>query len=966
MATLTPQEFHRLWQNTTLNERQSYQLHFLDVCKLVGYEAPGGSGKDSHGHRYAFEYGVQKDLGGQGFADVFYENHFAIEYKAPGKYKDLADAYQQLLRYRENLLNPPLLVVTDIATWEIHTNWPNTEKKIYRFTHDDILHRATVRDHLRALFETPERLHPRRNTEQVTADAARVFQLIADNMRDWEAEPERIAHFLTKLVFCLFAEDVGLLPTRPGAQAGIFSDIVQQTRTDSARFERYTRELFQAMADGGELMFARIPYFNGTLFEDVQVEPLTLEALTELERASRLNWSAVEPAIFGTLFERSLDPGKRAQLGAHYTSREDILLIVEPVLMQPLRREWAAIQAEAAPIRARYDEALQGSNRRLITTYGGQLEALRQRMLTRLREMKVLDPACGSGNFLYVSLQLLMDMEKAVIHDPLFTGLSLPYPEVHPRQMYGIEKDPIAHALASIVVWIGYLQWQQNNGYLRDKEPILEDLHENIRCMDAIMNADGSEPDWPPVDVIVGNPPFLGGSLLRGELGDAYYEALTRLYAGRVPGFADLVCYWFEKARAHIEQGKVKRAGLLATNSIRGGVNREVLKRIKDSGGLFMAWSDREWTLDGAAVRISMVGFDDGTQDEKTLDGAIVGEINADLTGDVDITQAKLLKENTGLAFRGNQKGGAFDIDAAKAKTMLEAVNPSGRPNRDVIKPWWNGLDVTGRPRNMWLIDFGINMSLEEASLYEAPLAHVWEYVKPERDKNNRRAYRERWWIHNEARPSMRKAIKPLTRYLITPHVSKHRLFVWLDKDVVPDHQLIVVATEDDYFFGVLHSWLHQVWSLRMGTSLGPTPRYTPVTTFETFPFPWSPGHEDTSSPAYVAISAAAKALHEERAAWLNPPGMGARALKDRTLTNLYNALNGWRGVESIKVKPDAADFAPRLDELHRALDSAVCAAYGWDDLAESLYTAEVEESVLRRLLALNLERASAENQKSR
>src|SRR5690606_25459592 len=221
------------------------------------------------------------------------------------------------------------------------------------------------------------------------------------------------------------------------------------------QFMRYTEELFRAMADGGEVLFAHIPWFNGMLFDDVTVEELSLEALTELERASRLNWQSVEPAIFGTLFERSLDPAKRSQLGAHYTSREDILLIVEPVLMQPLQREWEQIQEEAKPIREKYDEALKGSNRRLITTYGGQLEALRERMLKRLREIRVLDPACGSGNFLYVCLQRLMDMEKAVLNSDLFAGLTLPIPEVHPRQMYGIEKDPIAHALASIVVWIG-------------------------------------------------------------------------------------------------------------------------------------------------------------------------------------------------------------------------------------------------------------------------------------------------------------------------------------------------------------------------------------------------------------------------------------------------------------------------------------------------------------------------------
>ncbi|MGJ3237354.1 MAG: type IIL restriction-modification enzyme MmeI, partial [Anaerolineae bacterium] len=334
-ARLAVTEFVDRWRNTQLTERASYQAHFMDLCRMVGYSTPDGSGKDAQGNDFVFEYSLKKLGGSQGFADVYLQKHFAIEYKAPGKYKDLRAAYDQLLQYREQLQNPPLLIVTDIQNWEIHTNWPNTEKRVYSFTHEEIATRTVVQDYLRHIFTDPAKLHPNRNTEQVTADAARGFQIIADNMRGWKADPERIAHFLTKLVFCLFAEDVSLLPSGPKGETGIFSEIIEQTRADSARFQKYLDELFRAMADGGDIMFQKIPYFNGTLFDDVRVEDLQLEALTALENASRLNWESVEPAIFGTLFERSLDPDKRAQLGAHYTSREDILLIVEPVLMRP-------------------------------------------------------------------------------------------------------------------------------------------------------------------------------------------------------------------------------------------------------------------------------------------------------------------------------------------------------------------------------------------------------------------------------------------------------------------------------------------------------------------------------------------------------------------------------------------------------------------------------------------------------
>jgi len=372
-----------------------------------------------------------------------------------------------------------------------------------------------------------------------------------------------------------------------------------------------------------------------------------------------------------------------------------------------------------------------------------------------------------------------------------------------------------------------------------------------------------------------------------------------------------------------------------------------------------MAWSDRPWILEGAAVRVSMIGFDDGNEISRTLDGQEVSHINADLTGQVDITKAKQLTENENIAFRGNQKGGSFDIGYSVAKDMMEASNSSGRSNKDVIKPWWNGLDITRRPRNMWLIDFGTDISLEEASLYEAPLQYVEQHVKVHLDTTSRKESRDRWWLHIRPRPEMREAIAQLDRYLATPHVSKHRLWLWIDAEIIPDHQLIVVASENDYFFGVLHSRIHELWALRMGTSLEDRPRYTPTTTFETFPFPWPPGQEPIDHPAYTAISEAARRLHEEREAWLNPPGVPESRLKDRTLTNLYNALLVFRevppppGRKHPKIKPAAGDFAPRLDALHRKLDRAVCDAYGWEHAV-----LDDDEEILRRLLALNLARA--------
>jgi type II restriction/modification system DNA methylase subunit YeeA len=309
-----------------------------------------------------------------------------------------------------------------------------------------------------------------------------------------------------------------------------------------------------------------------------------------------------------------------------------------------------------------------------------------------------------------------------------------------------------------------------DNGFGTRGEPILGSMT-NIAEMDAILDrADGQlqEPEWPDADVIVGNPPFLGGNKIRAELGGEYVEDLFEMYGGRVPAFADLVCYWFEKAREKIENKRTRRVGFLATNSLRGGANRKVLQRIKETGDIFFAESDRPWILNGAAVRVSMVGFDDGTEQERILDAATAAKINADLTGALDLTGATVLDENRLIQFEGTKKGAAFDISYEVAERMLRApLNPNGRPNSDVVRPWVNGLDITRRPRNMWIVDFGANMSLDEAALYELPFEHVVSYVKPKYGEK-----RKNWWLHERPRVEMRRALDGLPRYLATARVA--------------------------------------------------------------------------------------------------------------------------------------------------------------------------------------------------
>jgi SAM-dependent methyltransferase len=913
-------EFVAKWQGSTRSERAAAQEHFIDLCRMLGQPTPNDA--DPTGEWYAFEKGAGKADGGEGWADVWMRDHFAWEYK--GKRKDLAIAYSQLNGYREALGNPPVLVVCDLARFEIHTNFTNTIPNIHRFTLADLAaNPGEPMRLLRAVFTDPEALRPTRLREELTERAAKDFADLATALRARGHHPHTVAHFLDRLLFAMFAEDAGILPKN------LIDRLAAATKGDAAAFSAALRDLFGKMAKGGGLFgVERIEWFNGGLFDDAEVIDLAPTEFEMIGRISKLDWSQIEPAIFGTLFERGLDPDQRAQLGAHYTDRTSILRLVEPVLMEPLRRDWAETQATITPL-------VLASRKVTARTPADQNPArIFEAFLERLRAIRVLDPACGSGNFLYISLQLLKDLEyEAIQWGSLVLRIPQEFPQVGPQNLLGIEINPFAAELARVTIWIGQIQWMLAHGLGHPRDPVLQPLN-NIREQDALLDlSDPTHPqeaEWPEADVVVGNPPFLGGKLLRTNLGDDTVNAMFEVFDGRVPAEADLCAYWHEKARAQIESHHLKRAGLLATQGIRGGANRRVLERIKQTGGVFFAYADEPWVLAGANVHISFVGQDDGSDTERTLGGRPVVAINADLSSGIDLTQARSLHENLGISFMGDTKGGPFDIDAETARGLLAAPNPDGRSNTDVVQPWVNGLDITRRPRDMWIVDFGIDRSEGEAALYEAPFEYVREHVRPERIGNKRTAYAERWWLHVEARSGMRKALAGLSRYLATARVSKHRLFVWLDVRILLDSACIAIARDDDYTFGMLHSRVHEVWALAQGTQLETRPRYTPTTCFETFPFPRPTGTQRE------AIAEAARDLDLLRTGWLNPPGLSDSDLAKRTLTNLYNARPTW------------------LSQAHERLDTAVLDAYDWPaDIGRT--------DLLARLLALNLQRASAE-----
>lgn len=952
---MTPQAFIAKWRDNPLSEKAGAQAFFLDLCDLLGVEKPNDP------DNYCFERGASRTGAGHGWADVWKRGAFAWESKAPGR--DLGVALKQLMTYALALDNPPLLVVSDRARIEIHTHFTGTPSEVHSIALEEVGQPQNLQK-LRWLFEAPENFKPKRTTYAVTEEAAGKMGALAERLTKQGNDPQRVAHFLIQCVFCMFAEDAKLLPEK------LFETVLDKSNPDGAKAQARLAQLFQAMRDGGDFAMNDIPWFNGGLFKHIDVPALATQDVVELLSAARMGWGEIEPAILGTLFERGLNPDMRSQLGAHYTDPATILKLIRPVVEQPLLAEWQAVKAQIAASQEKADQGGKGSK-----TAKDEAQNLFIQFIQRLKAYRVLDPACGSGNFLYLALKTLKDLEHRANLEAESLGLHRELGvETSPANVLGIELNPYAAELARVTVWIGEIQWMLAHGYALRRDPILAPL-DHIECSDAVLayrqtDPNGEiycEPLWPEVDAIVGNPPFLGGSKKRGELGDNYFNALNSVYKDRVPGGADLVTYWFEKARAQIEVGRAKRAGLVATNSIRQQANRKVLERILNTTRIYEAWSDEPWVNNGASVRVSLVCF--GNSKGAMLDGQPVAEIHADLRAGNNLTNAIRLSENIGASFFGLELAGDFNIDQAVAHQWLKQPNPNGRPNSDVLRPLWNGQDLTGRWEGRWTIDFGPTMEENAAMLYEAPFKHVVQHVKPVRLSNNRKSRAEKWWRHGEARPAMRKALAGMGRYIATSEKSKHRFFIWLDEQIAPDKRLIAIARNDDAMFGVLSSRIHVCWALAVGSTLEDRPAYATTTCFETFPFPAGLTPRDTTlqEPCRVkaeAIAAAAKKLNDQREAWLNPaewvdwvrtpeeekagfpprpvakPGHEAD-LKKRTLTNLYNARPAW------------------LANAHQELDMAVAAAYGWTD-----YTPDMaDEEILRRLLALNLERADLEEQ---
>ena len=1007
-----PAEFIARWKDGNHTERQGAQEHFLDLCHLFGHPTPREM--DKTGRDFTFERLVampektaKRGKKAHGWADVYKKNFFAWEYKKPGA--SLDKAFEQLKLYKDELENPPLLVVSDFTSFRIHTNFNNAPREVRSFSIDSLVE-PVIFDQLRSVFWNPEALRPERTIEKISlgtaaklADIARLAitrneKRVQEQGLPTEGIAQSVARYLDRIVFCLFAEDIGLLSDGVYEKGeGVFSEIVKRYGHSPQQFAAQTSTLFRTMSEGGFFGVSVIPHFNGALFVNEPVIELSARELEAVKDAAKLNWRDVDPSIFGTLFEHGLNTDERSLLGAHYTGRGDIETLVNPVILEPLRREWKAVRAALDKI----DDEMETGEQPKAQGQHEQKMWL-EKWLTRLEGVRVLDPACGSGNFLSVTLGALLDLEKQALTWATEAGLkSLDgqhfETRIRPEAMLGLEKNEYAQDLARTVVQITYLQWLHENGYPAPKAPILRHT-DNITLTDALFDeATGIETQWPDAEFIVGNPPFLGGSKIWRELGRPYQLQLWRAFDGRVPGGADLCCYWFDKAARHIKGGHAQRAGLVATQAIRGGANRRVLETIKESGDIFFAVSDRDWALGGATVHISLVAFDDGTQQPPVLDGASVERIFTNLTATVDVTEASPLEENAGICFIGTKKAGDFNLPESEATLWLEVPNVHGKPNSDVLRPWRNGMALTQRPDAQWIISPSIGMAREELEFYEQPYFRVDSLVRPERMNNQEERARRLWWQHRRPAEDMQTATALLPRYIATPRVSKFRVFTWLPSEILPDDGVYIFARSDDFFFGVLHSKIHEIWARAQGTQVREREsgfRYTPSTCFDTFPFPDAPPEERH------AVAEAAAKLNDLREKWLNPPEwMKEEAIEFRASENgpwqrhlvpdsvgadgigmarwtRKVPISAKRPVQDSRYDPRAGTFRPYavttedalshrtltalynhppawLQSAHRTLDEAVFAAYDWPSDLE-------EEEVLNRLLTLNKERRPA------
>ena len=1022
------------------NETANLQMFLTELCTLLDLPQPEPARADRNDNAYIFERSVTELFANGGKTsrriDLYKRGCFILEGKDTGKQTD-SDGWDasiiKALNQAENYVRalpaeegrPPLIIVVDVGnSFALYSEFSRSggnyvaypDPRNYKIPLEK-LRDENIRERLRSAWLEPLSLDPTRYAGKITRVIADQLAELAKSLEISGHPAEEVASFLMRCLFTMFSEDVGLLPNRS------FTALLEGLQAKPESFCRQLRSLWQTMNAGGfsPALDTDVLRFNGGLFADAHVIELTSEQVGLLFKAAKADWCYVEPAIFGTLLERALNPQERHKLGAHYTPRAYVERLVLPTIIEPLRAEWAEVQAA-------------------VQTYQQQRKtkaavAEIRKFHHQLCQIRVLDPACGSGNFLYVTLEHMKRLEGEVLEvlgNIVKSGsFELEGLTVDPHQFLGMEINPRAAKIAEMVLWIGYLQWHfRTYGKVNPPEPVLRDFH-NIEHRDALIAYDAVElisdeqgkpvtrwdgltykaspitgeqiPDesvqveqyrylnprqaeWPQADYIVGNPPFIGASTMRRTLGEGYVDAVRSTWP-QVPESADFVMHWWHIAAETVRAGRAKRFGFITTNSIKQTFNRRVVQaqlEAKNPLSLAFAIPDHPWVDagDGAQVRIAMTVGMAGAQEGRLLqvrdetsgeqDEIEVnlqerrGRLFADLNTGANVAASKQLQSNSQLSNRGVSLFGAGFILSPEEAQQLGLGTVLGLNQH--IRAYRNGRDLAQSPRGVMVIDlFGLSV---DAVRDRFPAVYQWvlEKVKPERDQNNRESRKKNWWLFGEPNPRLRNQLDGLPRYITTVETSKHRTFQFLDADILPDNKLVNIAIKDSFCLGILSNRLHVVWSLAAGSRLGigNDSVYVKTTCFETFPFP------DATPEQQMEIRRLAECIdaHRKRQQAQHP---------ELTMTGMYNVLEKLRAGTELNAKEKVINtqgLVSILRELQDNLDRAVFAAYGWDDLAEQLVglpgattplpdkpeaQAEAEEALLCRLVELNSQRAAEE-----
>lgn len=980
------------WSSAKPAERANAQSYVIELCAALGVEPPRPAGS---GYEFELPIRVMNRDGSESanFVDLYKQGHFVLEAKDAEATQAtellLRKAYGQARTYAANVpggFPPPYVLVLDVGkTMLIWDRWSGS---FGGFTASRRVDLTALHEHpddvalLRDIWTNPTTRDPRAYAQSVTREIAGHLAELAASLEERGQSHERVSRFVMRCVFTMFAEDVHLLPDEP------FRRILDEVAlAKPEEFAPASEELWRAMDEGRRFGFRKLLRFNGHFFQDAEALELSRADLATLLEAAKADWSMVEPSIFGTLLTRALDPVERHRLGAEYTPPEFIERVVRPAVEEPIRERWTAVQAEVLQLR----ETRRKRDR-------AQAEHRLRGFHDWLRGLRFLDPACGSGNFLYVTMHLVKRIELEVLHELAeLTGThELRLEEVDPSQFYGIELKTWAREIAELTLWIGFHQFWRRHHHVQPLEPLLRDTG-TLENRDAVLSYDRVQhapardrpdptprvphpvtgelvPDplvvlrymepvdprpaeWPRADFIIGNPPFMGQFRQRESFGDGYVDALRAAYPD-VPDAADYVVYWWFKAAQAVAEGRTIRAGLITTQSITQKQNRKVIENASRQGAR-VAWAiaDHYWNdgSDDARVRVAMtvISKEPPSATLVTVDGEAtlvstvrVPKLNADLTAHADVPAAAAvgLVASAGISSAGYKLHGAgFVMRPDEAVHLLAA----DRALDAVLKPYRNGKDFTTRPRGVYLIDFG-SMTEDEARRFPVLYDIVRDRVKPERDANKRAAYAQFWWRFGEARRDLRAALEDLSRYIVTPETAKHRLFEFLSANVAPDNSLIAIATADAFHLGVLSSSIHAAWALAAGSRLGidGTPRYNKGPCFEAFPFP-----DPVAAALRQQIADVAERIDAHRKDAI------ARSAKVG-MTSMYNIVDRLRAGVPLSVgerEVHTLAACGTLRDLHDELDRLVAEAYGWS-------WPEPPALILERLVALHDERMAEES----